>query len=85
VATLARLGLDDDEVQYFAGQLSHILDHIERMERADTESVPPTANTTGLTNAMREDETAPCLPRERALQNAPDSDGTFFRVKAIQE
>jgi aspartyl-tRNA(Asn)/glutamyl-tRNA(Gln) amidotransferase subunit C len=34
---------------------------------------------------MREDEQRPCLPREEALKNAPNSDGTFFKVPKVIE
>ncbi|MHB8572759.1 MAG: Asp-tRNA(Asn)/Glu-tRNA(Gln) amidotransferase subunit GatC [Candidatus Dormibacteria bacterium] len=85
VARLARLGLTEEEVAYFAGQLSHILGHIERMSELDTDGVPPTAQTTGLTNVFRPDRVVPPLSREAALANAPDSDGESFLVKGIQD
>jgi aspartyl-tRNA(Asn)/glutamyl-tRNA(Gln) amidotransferase subunit C len=35
--------------------------------------------------AWREDELLPCLPREDALQNAPETDGSFFKVPKVIE
>ena len=34
---------------------------------------------------MREDEVRPCLPREVVMENAPDSDGAFFKVPKVIE
>jgi aspartyl/glutamyl-tRNA(Asn/Gln) amidotransferase C subunit len=34
---------------------------------------------------MRADQPGPCLPREQALRNAPESDGVFFKVPKVIE
>jgi aspartyl-tRNA(Asn)/glutamyl-tRNA(Gln) amidotransferase subunit C len=39
----------------------------------------------GFCYAMRSDEASPCLPREEAMQNAPESDGAFFKVPKVIE
>jgi aspartyl-tRNA(Asn)/glutamyl-tRNA(Gln) amidotransferase subunit C len=39
----------------------------------------------GSTKFMRPDLHKASLPREAALQNAPDSDGTFFKVPKVIE
>jgi aspartyl-tRNA(Asn)/glutamyl-tRNA(Gln) amidotransferase subunit C len=39
----------------------------------------------GFAQAMRPDEPRPCMPREDALQNAPNSDGVFFKVPKVIE
>lgn len=80
VARLARLRLTDDEVERMTGELSTILDHIEKIGELDLEEVAPTAHVVELENVLRADEPRPSLPRERALAQAPDSDGVGFRV-----
>ena len=85
VATLARLGLDDEERARFGAQLEAILDHISKLQQVDTSAVAETAHVGGLVNVMRDDVTRPCLGAARALQNAPASDGEYFVVGAIQE
>jgi aspartyl-tRNA(Asn)/glutamyl-tRNA(Gln) amidotransferase subunit C len=85
IARLARVGIEDAEVERFAGQLSDILDYFERLNQVDVEGVPPTAHTLPLHNVWRDDETEPCLDPESVLANAPLREGDLFRVKAILE
>jgi aspartyl-tRNA(Asn)/glutamyl-tRNA(Gln) amidotransferase subunit C len=85
VAMLARLGLDDEERRRIGAELEAILAHIALIDAVDTSAVAETAQIGGLVNAWREDVAAPSQPRDAALGNAPDTDGDFFRVGAIQE
>ena len=80
VARLARLQLNDDEVTKIAGELSSILEHIEKIGELDLEGVPPTSHSVEVANALRPDEPRPCLPREVALAQAPDVADDGFRV-----
>jgi aspartyl-tRNA(Asn)/glutamyl-tRNA(Gln) amidotransferase subunit C len=80
VARLARLKLSDDEVERMSGELSTILDHIETISELDLADVPPTSSVVRLENVLREDVPEPSLPRERALENAPDATDDGFRV-----
>jgi aspartyl-tRNA(Asn)/glutamyl-tRNA(Gln) amidotransferase subunit C len=72
VARLARLELSDAEVQRMAGELSKVLDHIEKIRELDLEGVPPTSHVVDVVNVLREDEPRPCLPVEVALAAAPE-------------
>ena len=86
IARLARVGLSEENIDRFSGQLSEILDYFERLRQVDTEDVPPTAHTLPLHNVWREgDEPAPPLGQEQVLANAPLREGDFFRVKVILE
>ena len=80
VARLARLRLSDEEVEAMTGELSKVLDHIEKISELDLDGVEPTSHVVELENVLREDVPRPSLPREKALEQAPDSDGTGFRV-----
>ena len=81
VARLARLQLSDQEVERMAGELSKVLDHIEKIgELGDLADVEPTSHVVALENALRADEPRESLPRDVALAAAPDSDGEGFRV-----
>jgi aspartyl-tRNA(Asn)/glutamyl-tRNA(Gln) amidotransferase subunit C len=80
VAKLARLKLTEDEVERMAGELSQILGHVERMTELDLEGVEPTSHAVQLENVLREDVPRPSLPRERALESAPDATESGFRV-----
>ena len=80
VARLARLTLTDDEVARFGEQLSAILEAVGKVSELDLSDVPPTAHPLDVVNVWDEDEPRPSLPVAEALANAPDRDGTFFRV-----
>ena len=80
VARLARLELNEDEVTRMTGELSAILDHIEKISALDLDGVPPTSHVVEVANALRADEPWPCLPREVALANAPAVDEDGFSV-----
>ena len=80
VARLARLRLTEEEVERMTGELSSILDHIEKIGELDLDDVAPTSHVTELENVLRADEPRPSLPREPALAEAPDTDGEGFRV-----
>ncbi len=85
VAMLARLGLDDEERRRIGAELDLILDHIAALQHADVSDIPETAQVGDLVNVWREDEPAPSFTEAQALANAPDTDGEYFRVGAIQE
>jgi len=81
VARLARLELTDDEMERFGGELSKVLDHIEKIaELGDLAGVEPTSHVVEVENALRADEPRPSLPRETALAAAPDPAPGGFRV-----
>ncbi len=87
VADLARIALTEDEIVRFTGQLSVVLDAVERLGQVDTSAVLPTASALPIHNVEREDEARPSLTTEEALANAPKGgrDGEFFRVQEVLE
>jgi aspartyl-tRNA(Asn)/glutamyl-tRNA(Gln) amidotransferase subunit C len=85
LALLARLGLDEDEVERLREQLSNILENFEILQQVDTTDVPPTAHSIALENVLREDEAGPSLPADQVLANAPNREDGFFKVRAVLE
>ena len=83
IAALTRLGLSADEVDLMRGQLSSILGIFESLQQIDTEGVEPTDHTTEVRNVMRDDLANESLPREQILDNAPDSEAGYVRVRPI--
>lgn len=83
VALLGRLELTEEEKKMYAEQLSAILEYAGMLDRLDTAGVSPTAHVLPLKNVFREDRVGHHLPLEKALQNAPDKDGNFFKVPRI--
>ena len=80
VARLARLELNDEEVDRMAAELSKVLDHIEAIRELDLEGVPPTAHVIDVVNVLRADEPEPCLPRDIVLAPAPEPLNDGFGV-----
>jgi aspartyl-tRNA(Asn)/glutamyl-tRNA(Gln) amidotransferase subunit C len=80
VARLARLRLSEEEIERMAPELSKILGHVETMNKLDLEGVEPTSHVVDLVNVLREDVPRPSLPREKALEQAPDAAPGGFRV-----
>ena len=80
VAELARLALDDDEVERLGEQLNAILEAVSKVSELDLSDVGSTSHPLDLVNVWREDEPRPSLPRETALGNAPEHEDGHFRV-----
>jgi aspartyl-tRNA(Asn)/glutamyl-tRNA(Gln) amidotransferase subunit C len=80
VARLARLDLNDEEVDRMAAELSKVLDHIEAIRELDLEGVPPTSHVIDVVNVLRADEPTPSLPREVILAAAPEPVNDGFGV-----
>lgn len=83
VAGLARLDLDDDDIELYTKQLGDILSYMDALNRIDTEGVPPTSHAIFINNAFREDEVEPSIPAGRALANAPESEDEGFVVPKV--
>ncbi|MGN6259081.1 MAG: Asp-tRNA(Asn)/Glu-tRNA(Gln) amidotransferase subunit GatC [Solirubrobacterales bacterium] len=84
VAKLARLRLSDEEVERMVGELSGILEHVDRIGKLDLEGVEPTSHVVALENVLRPDEPRPSLPRDVALAPAPEPSEGAFRVPSPQ-
>ena len=80
VAKLARIGLREDELDRYLGDLRGILDHIGKIAELDLSDVPPTSHPLDVVNVWGADEPRPSLPVAEALANAPERDGTYFKV-----
>lgn len=83
IAHLARLKLTDDEVARFGGQLSGILEYVEKLGEVNTDGIEPTAHALPVHNVFRDDVPATSYTPEQALANAPAKDPPFFRVPKV--
>ncbi len=83
VAKLSRLELTEAEIEEFTGQLSAILDYVEKMNDLDTTNVEPLAHCLPISNVLRQDLAKESLGTEKTLTNAPQRDGEFFKVPKI--
>jgi aspartyl-tRNA(Asn)/glutamyl-tRNA(Gln) amidotransferase subunit C len=84
VARLSRLKLSEDEVSAMQGDMSSILDHVDRLSEIEIEGVEPTSHVVPLENVLRDDVPRPSLDRETSLSQAPDPSDGAFRVPSPQ-
>ena len=84
VARLARLRLSEEEVETMTGELSGILEHVDRIGKLDLEGVEPTSHVVALENVLRADVPRPSLPPRVALAPAPEPVDGAFRVPSPQ-
>lgn len=85
VAKLARLQLSPEELDRYGKQLGAILDYIAKLEKLDVKGLEPLAHAVDTANVFRDDVPRPSLPRDAALQNAPEKNSDFFIVPKIVE
>ena len=84
LAQLARLSIDDSELDSYCQDLSAIVDYFDILDKADIAGLEPTSQVTGLTNVFRADEVVeqPVTP-ERLLEELPDSQDRYIKVKRM--
>jgi len=85
VAKLARIKISDEEKEKFTEDLGKILNYVEELNAAPTEGVIPVAQISNLENIARDDTITESLPNEKVLENAPEKDGKFIKVKKVFE
>lgn len=85
IANLAYIGLRSDEIDQLAGDLSRVLEHVDRIHGLDTDDVPPTWSAVPLENVTRPDTVKPSWPVESVLSNAPEVDDNCFQVPGVLE
>ncbi|GAA4412563.1 Asp-tRNA(Asn)/Glu-tRNA(Gln) amidotransferase subunit GatC [Nibrella viscosa] len=85
IAHLARLDVRPEEEAALLDSLNEVLTWMEQLNELDTTGVEPLTHISDEQNVMRDDVVGRHLPREQALSNAPQQDGTFFQVPKVLE
>lgn len=83
VARLARLELDEPDIERMTQELGAILRYVEVLAEADTSSVEPTAQGGVQALPLRADNREPSLDRDRVLAESPSSAHDGFAVPAF--
>ena len=83
IASLARLGLTEEEKEKYAEQLSSILDYVEKLNKLNTDKIEQIAHITGAENVMISDEIKNKPDRDNLLKNSPDKEKGFIKVKSV--
>jgi aspartyl-tRNA(Asn)/glutamyl-tRNA(Gln) amidotransferase subunit C len=85
VAVLARLRLTPEEQSSLHDELDRILGYMDKLNQLDTADVDLFSHAANITNTLREDRVTNRPNADALLANAPDRDGTFFKVPKIIE
>lgn len=85
IAFLARIKVDEEELEPLARELSGILGWIEQLQRVDTAGVEPMASAVHATLPLREDAVTDGGDRGRVLKNAPEAEDGYFTVPKVME
>lgn len=85
VATLARLRMDDAELEQRAPQLSKIIGFVEQLAEVNTDNVEPLASVVDITLPLRKDEITDGNCADKVLANAPESAQGYFVVPKVVE
>ena len=83
VAHLARLELNENEINNHAEQLEKILDYIKQLEKIDTDDVPCTTRAIEVVNVFRKDEKKNSDCNEEILELGPSREDKYFKVPKI--
>jgi aspartyl-tRNA(Asn)/glutamyl-tRNA(Gln) amidotransferase subunit C len=85
IAHLARIAVEDDEIEHLQGEINSILGFIEQLKEANVEGVEPMTSVTPMKLAMREDKVTDGGDAARVLANAPQTEEGFFVVPKVVE
>ena len=83
VAQLARLELNEDEINNHSEQLEKILEYIKQLEKIDTDDVPCTTRAIEVVNVFRKDEKKVYNSTEELLELGPSKEDKYFKVPKI--
>ena len=83
VAKLARLELNESEIEKHAKQLEKILDYIKQLEKINTNDIACTTRAIEVVNVLRKDEKNDYENSEALLDLAPSRENKFFKVPKI--
>lgn len=83
LANLARLEFGDEEKQVLRNDLHKMIAFVEKLNELDTTGVEPLLHMSPEVNILREDRVQGSVSREKALKNAPNHNGEYFRVPKV--
>jgi len=85
VATLARLQLEDGEIDDVVDKLSRIVDFVDQLQGADTDDVLPMAHPLNMSQRLRADDVSESDQRDFVQENAPATEGGYYLVPKVLE
>jgi len=85
IAHLARLHIDEVDIDQYVTDLSSILDLVDEMNRVDSSGVEPLFNPLDATQRLRDDVVTEADQRDKFQSIAPDVEQGFYRVPKVIE
>jgi aspartyl-tRNA(Asn)/glutamyl-tRNA(Gln) amidotransferase subunit C len=85
IAHLARIHLEEKEVDLFTQDLTAILDYIEKLTKLDVSKVEPTSHVLSLENVFRPDDVKPSLKQDEAMKFSVENKNGFYKVPQVIE
>lgn len=85
IAHLARLAIEEKDIERYARDLSNILELVRQMEKVETDGVTPMSHPLDALQRLRQDEVTESDQRERFQENAPLVDGGLYLVPRVIE
>ncbi|WP_137701453.1 Asp-tRNA(Asn)/Glu-tRNA(Gln) amidotransferase subunit GatC [Marimonas lutisalis] len=85
VAKLARIKVEEDQLEALAGEFNAVLGFIEQLNEVDVEGVEPMVSVTPMRLKRREDVVTDGGMQDKILANAPDAREGFFAVPKVVE
>ncbi len=85
IADLARIEVQDEELDHLAGELSNILHFVEQLSEVNTDGVLPMSSVADITLPMRADVINDGGYPDKVLANAPEAAEGFFTVPKVVE
>ncbi len=85
IATLARIGVSEKDVEKYQHDLSEILDYFKKLEEVDVDGVDPIGHITGMQNHFRSDNQVDfgLLGKEALMKNVPELKDGCIKVKSV--
>ena len=85
LAKLARLSVNDNQLNSLEKDLKSILKFIDQLKEINTEDIDPTSNSLDQKLILRDDTVENTLSNEDLLKNVPESELGFFVVPKVIE
>lgn len=85
IGYLARIKIEESEVETYAGELNAILGFVEQLNEVDVDGVEPMTSVMPMTQRLRKDEVNLGGHAEKIVSNAPLSEDNFFMVPKVVE
>lgn len=85
IATLARIGLDEKDIEKYQRELSKILDYFNKLNELNVDNIEPIGHITGMQDVFRSDNQQDSDPAEKVniLKNAPETKEGYIKVKSV--